>query len=279
MIPEGELKKQARLLGVDAGVLDRDHALGVVLWALAPDLDAAGWVFKGGTCLRKCYFGDYRFSEDLDFTATGALSTDAVRALVTRAASRTPLLGVTLSMELSRIEVKDDEYGRESIEIKVPYRGVLQSPNRPNVQFHVSAHEEMAFSPQARPLIHEYADSGALGDVSVACYSLDEVLTEKLRAIGGQRRFAIARDVYDIAQLASRGADTGAAIAALPEKARFKGVALDGAAQRFRDRRADFEHSWDSTLAYLVVDDMTFDHAFDVAAALLDRAASGHAGL
>lgn len=26
-------------------------------------------IFKGGTCLRKCYFEDYRFSEDLDFTA------------------------------------------------------------------------------------------------------------------------------------------------------------------------------------------------------------------
>lgn len=25
-------------------------------------------VFKGGTALRKCDFGDYRFSEDLDFS-------------------------------------------------------------------------------------------------------------------------------------------------------------------------------------------------------------------
>ena len=24
--------------------------------------------FKGGTALKRCYFGDYRFSEDLDFT-------------------------------------------------------------------------------------------------------------------------------------------------------------------------------------------------------------------
>jgi predicted nucleotidyltransferase component of viral defense system len=102
VIPEAALKKQARLLGVDAGVLDRDHALGIVLWALAPELDAVGWVFKGGTCLRKCYFGDYRFSEDLDFTATGRLDADTVRALITRAASRTPVLGVTLSMEQSR---------------------------------------------------------------------------------------------------------------------------------------------------------------------------------
>lgn len=27
-------------------------------------------IFKGGTCLRKCYFSNYRFSEDLDFTCT-----------------------------------------------------------------------------------------------------------------------------------------------------------------------------------------------------------------
>jgi len=28
------------------------------------------WAFKGGTCLKKCYFETYRFSEDLDFTLT-----------------------------------------------------------------------------------------------------------------------------------------------------------------------------------------------------------------
>jgi predicted nucleotidyltransferase component of viral defense system len=29
---------------------------------------SASWIFKGGTCLRKCYYETYRFSEDLDFT-------------------------------------------------------------------------------------------------------------------------------------------------------------------------------------------------------------------
>ncbi len=31
-------------------------------------------VFKGGTCLVKCYFGHFRFSEDLDFTWVGPVS-------------------------------------------------------------------------------------------------------------------------------------------------------------------------------------------------------------
>jgi len=36
-------------------------------------------VFKGGTALKKCYFGDYRFSEDLDFSGlNGAPTGDAL---------------------------------------------------------------------------------------------------------------------------------------------------------------------------------------------------------
>jgi len=30
-------------------------------------------IFKGGTALKKCYFGKYRFSENLDFTALPGL--------------------------------------------------------------------------------------------------------------------------------------------------------------------------------------------------------------
>ena len=34
----------------------------------APGTRPRTWVFKGGTCLRKCYYETFRFSEDLDFT-------------------------------------------------------------------------------------------------------------------------------------------------------------------------------------------------------------------
>ena len=49
--------------------VDKDYALGCFLnafyqTAIYRDL----FVLKGGTCLRKCYFENYRFSEDLDFT-------------------------------------------------------------------------------------------------------------------------------------------------------------------------------------------------------------------
>ncbi|MEI6628804.1 MAG: nucleotidyl transferase AbiEii/AbiGii toxin family protein [Alphaproteobacteria bacterium] len=32
------------------------------------------YIFKGGTCLKKYYFGDYRFSQDPDFSVQMATS-------------------------------------------------------------------------------------------------------------------------------------------------------------------------------------------------------------
>jgi predicted nucleotidyltransferase component of viral defense system len=69
MIDKREILGTASTLGLLPSVVEKDCVLG---WLLAginahPDL-AESWVFKGGTCLKKCYFETYRFSEDLDFT-------------------------------------------------------------------------------------------------------------------------------------------------------------------------------------------------------------------
>src|SRR6202050_5913724 len=54
---------------LDQGVIEKDYVLGWLLAGIAnhTELNRA-WIFKGGTCLRKCYYETYRFSEDLDFT-------------------------------------------------------------------------------------------------------------------------------------------------------------------------------------------------------------------
>jgi hypothetical protein len=50
-------------------VIEKDYVLGWVLAGIyAHDELAESWIFKGGTCLKKCFFETYRFSEDLDFT-------------------------------------------------------------------------------------------------------------------------------------------------------------------------------------------------------------------
>jgi predicted nucleotidyltransferase component of viral defense system len=69
MIDRQEIMELAKEFGLTPTVVEKDYVLG---WFLAgvfshPAL-RSDWVFKGGTCLKKCYFETYRFSEDLDFT-------------------------------------------------------------------------------------------------------------------------------------------------------------------------------------------------------------------
>ena len=69
MISKAELLETAAKLGLRPDVVEKDYVLGWTLAGIfAHDELRDSWVFKGGTCLKKCYFETYRFSEDLDFT-------------------------------------------------------------------------------------------------------------------------------------------------------------------------------------------------------------------
>jgi predicted nucleotidyltransferase component of viral defense system len=69
MIPKREILELAQIKGVEPRIIEKDYVLG---WLLAGINEHSAlkkkWIFKGGTALKKCYFNDYRFSEDLDFT-------------------------------------------------------------------------------------------------------------------------------------------------------------------------------------------------------------------
>lgn len=70
----GRLEESRKRLGLPWEVLERDYLL---TWILAGITQVDSFrdtlVFKGGTALKKCFFGDYSFSEDLDFTAVGSV--------------------------------------------------------------------------------------------------------------------------------------------------------------------------------------------------------------
>lgn len=68
MIVQREIIDRAKTWRVPPDTVDKDYVLGHFLSAFVAYYGDA-LIFKGGTCLRKCYFENYRFSEDLDFTA------------------------------------------------------------------------------------------------------------------------------------------------------------------------------------------------------------------
>ena len=65
---------------VPEAVLERDYCLAWFLIGLSGTPLREHLVFKGGTALKRCYFGDYRFSEDLDFSLANEMPLDAILA-------------------------------------------------------------------------------------------------------------------------------------------------------------------------------------------------------
>lgn len=71
MISQREIEHLAEELNLSKSTIDKDWVLGHFLDAIYSISELKKvMIFKGGTCLKKCYLPDYRFSEDLDFTVT-----------------------------------------------------------------------------------------------------------------------------------------------------------------------------------------------------------------
>ncbi len=69
MIKPGEIDKIAIENNVRAKQIEKDYIISWILWGITRvDFLNNNLVFKGGTCLKKMHFADYRYSEDMDFT-------------------------------------------------------------------------------------------------------------------------------------------------------------------------------------------------------------------
>jgi predicted nucleotidyltransferase component of viral defense system len=103
----------------------------------------------------------------------------------------------------------------------------------------------LIFPAVARTLRHPYSDVSQLPLTLIPCYDLTEMLAEKLRAVAGQRRFAIARDIYDIHQLVGAGVSLELVRQALPAKLAAKGLPPDTiSVASLVQRRPGFENDW-----------------------------------
>lgn len=81
MIDRDEIEEKSQEFEIHASNLQRDYIFG---WVLAGIYGASKLadhlILKGGSCLRKAYFENTRFSRDLDFSVETELSEDFLKA-------------------------------------------------------------------------------------------------------------------------------------------------------------------------------------------------------
>jgi predicted nucleotidyltransferase component of viral defense system len=162
-------------------VVEKDYALGWILAAIAVNAETATrWLFKGGTCLKKCFIETYRFSEDLDFsllpdatyTADGLLM-----VLRTLGRQATELSGIDFADGEISLRERKDKLGRPTFQGRMGYRGPLAVPGWPRILFDITRHEKIVSDSVHRPIFHPYPDE-LPENVVVTTYSLEELLAE-----------------------------------------------------------------------------------------------------
>ena len=278
MITLAEVQRIAGSLGVTPTVVDHDYAIGCFLHFLGLQQEVrTSWLFKGGTSLQKCHFGGYRFSEDIDFTITDALTSEGLLSIANRAkAAMQDGIGIRTDEVATRVETIEDDYGKESLEARVYYRGPWNyGGSGKSLQIQVSRGELISFTPLEKPIVHSYSDANQLPDNPLKTYSLEEIFAEKLRAFSGQRKRAIARDIFDLYYLVKKGVDVDSAISAFPAKCQVKGIDSSSlSTDTPRQREPDYRLNWERNLEYLVPSELkvSFEAAWDSALASLDKA-------
>lgn len=171
-------------------VAERDVILTYALKILSDKRLLDKMVFKGGTCLRKNYFGKTtRFSLDLDFTNLGKRKPDDIILEVASIFNKT-YYGIRFRTGTEDFYVSEDKF---SCGATINY---AHSWNEASFNFELSLREEPTLPTNKLPILPQsYLKHLEFKPPIISCFSLEELLAEKVRAAYQRIR---ASDVYDL---------------------------------------------------------------------------------
>lgn len=202
MISKQEIMTHAHDQKLAPNIIEKDYILSCILTGIAhtPKL-ASKWVFKGGTCLKKCFFENYRFSEDLDFTLIDAdqMSESFLKNQFEQIAGWIyDQSGLEIPAEYIQFELYINPRGNVSAEGRISYKGPMQRrSNLPRIKLDLTADEKIVLAPEMRKIYHPYSDA-LCKNTMIQTYCIEEIFAEKLRALFDRLR---PRDLYDVVHL------------------------------------------------------------------------------
>jgi predicted nucleotidyltransferase component of viral defense system len=239
---------------LDQRVIEKDYVLGWLLAGIAQHEELRQtWVFKGGTCLRKCYYETFRFSEDLDFTIVdgGPEEPDDLGRIFGEIAEwAREESGIEFMLDEKSFQRKKNKRDHPTTQGRIAYRGPIDHPSPfPKVKLDLTSDEVLVDRRVLRPIGHPYSDSLLVR--GVMSYSITELFGEKLRALAQRCR---PRDLYDVVHM-HRHPDliglSGAVRRALQHKCAHAGIGVPTAEFiQSSPFRAEIENEWENMLGH-----------------------------
>ena len=241
MIKPGEIQQKARAVGVRDQQIEKDYILSWLLQGIAQHKHLSKvTVFKGGTVLKKIYFKDYRFSEDLDFTL---LDNTIVNEQIFEWFSEVfEFIQDEANIPLEIID--NNEHGDGGINFYISYIGPLGGIGaNKRVKVDIARTEYLEFEPVLQDVFLGYSDQG---EHQLLCYSLEEILVEKMRSVMQRMQ---ARDFYDIWYLLEiHGMDIDFFVKEFKLKCESKGLKATQFFEKIEQRLPQYKGRWQKSM-------------------------------
>ncbi len=259
MLSKNEIRDVAADLGLSLDVIEKDYVLGWIIAGINADQDIKyDWIFKGGTCLKKCFFGNYRFSEDLDFTLKDSahLDTNFLEAKF-KSISEWIYDQAGIELPIKEIDFKErtSNKGFTSIKGKITYRGpIVRQGSSPRIKLDLTSNELLIKKPIKSKVYHAYSDLDPYL-FSIHSYSYAEIFAEKLRAIAER---SLPRDLYDVVEIYRRvnlRPSHSEVLEILIKKCAFKNInPPDKTLMKDTDKIIEIQSAWNSMLKHQLKD-------------------------
>lgn len=264
MIPPRNISSLSNRLAAGGGhripetVLERDYCVAWFLVGLSRSLLRNQLAFKGGTALKRCFFGDYRFSQDLDFTLVDDVSFETILAGLDRLFEDVrQLSGVSL-----RYAREDRHSHANTYAFYIGYEGPLPG-GRKEIKVDITIRELIVSPLIERSVLRAYEEYTDLPeDALIRVYALEEIATEKIMAVTDAAR-SEPRDLYDLWFLVDGGhvelTDLGEA---LRQKLAFKGRAVRRLREVLVGKETRLRRDWERRLSDQMAQLPPFDAVF-----------------
>jgi predicted nucleotidyltransferase component of viral defense system len=254
MIKPGEIQQKANIVGVRDQQIEKDYILSWILFGISKHEQLSkAIVFKGGTVLKKVYFKDYRFSEDLDFTLLNAeILNEQIFAWFKEVFE---FIKDEANIPIEIIDNNEHEDG--GINFYISYIGPLGGQgNNKKVKVYISRSEQLVFEPIMKDVFIGYSD---LEEHQLLYYPLEEVLVEKMRSVMQRMQ---ARDFYDIWYLlVEHKIDVDFYVSEFESKCKSKDLLHTDFPKKLDERLPQYKGRWKSSMSEQIKDLPNFDQA------------------
>lgn len=227
-------------------VIEKDYVITWILLGLTRSKLKESLAFKGGTALKRIYFPDYRYSEDLDFTVVTELD---------EADLKSEFIKVLRDLERSQafvFDLKEEKIERhtDSLTFYVDFVGPLQARlGSRDIKIDFTLIEKLLYPSEEKIIKAPYSDCKGFSR-RLKTYTLEEILAEKLCALIGRTE---PRDLYDAHFLLEWGnLDYHSVGEGFKVKALSKKIDSKRLRNILREKEATIARLWEIRLAHQV---------------------------